>query len=96
MSNFDPEAYNHSLFSFFHILPNIPDIDQKIEYLQAHISHCADFHAPFRERTKKELKFANKPWISNSIQKSIDNKNHLYQVLQNRDDIELRRKYNKI
>ena len=96
MSNFDLEAFNHSLFSFFPILSTISDIDQKFEYLQAHISHCINFHAPLRKHTKKELKFADKPWISDSINISIDNKNRLYRILQNRDDVELKRKYNKI
>ena len=96
MSNFDLEAFNHSLFSFFPTLLTISDIDQKFEYLQTHISRCINFHAPLRKRTKKELKFADKPWISDCIKISIDNKNRLYRILQNRDDAELKKKYNKI
>ena len=39
-----------------------------------HITNCIEKHAPLRMRTRKEKKFSGKPWISESIQKSIDNK----------------------
>ena len=45
---------------------------------------------------QKELKFAAKPWISEGLQKSITNKNNLYSYLQNHDNPELKRKYNKM
>ena len=50
----------------------------------------------YENAQKKELKFAAKPWLSLSIQTSIKNKNKLYHYLQNHDDPELKRKYNKM
>ena len=32
---------------------------------------CVNNHIPLRKKTKKEEKFAYKPWISNSIKRSI-------------------------
>ena len=39
---------------------------------------CIDKHIPFRNKTKKEKKFAMKPWISNSLKKSIVERRKLY------------------
>ena len=77
MENFDADAYNNSLFSFFPSLSTRYDIDQAFSDLQTHIIDCINTHAPLRRRTKKEQKFADKPWISNCIKISIDNKNCL-------------------
>ena len=96
MENFDLEAFNNSLFTFHTTLSVSYDIDQKFTDLQTHIIDCINIHAPLRKRTKKEQKFANKPWISDSIKISIDNKNRLYRYLQNHDNLEMKRKYNKM
>ena len=47
-------------------------------------------------QTRKEQKFSGKPWISESILNSINNKNNLYKYLQTHDNHELKKKYNKM
>ena len=96
MDRFDIEAFNESLFNFPQITSSTPDLDKQFSELQTHISDCINKHAPLRKRTKKEKKFTAKPWISDCIQISIDNKNNLYQYLQKHDNAELKRKYNKM
>ena len=92
MSNFDEEAFNESLFNF---IPTSPNVNQSFAELQGHILKCINDHAPLRKRTKKEQKFMNKPWISESIQISIANKDKLYAYLQTHNNPLLKRKYNK-
>ena len=92
MKNFDHDAFNVSLSNFE---PSSSNIDQCFSQLQAHISNCIEKHAPLRKRTRKEMRFVNKPWISESIQISINNKNNLYAFLQKHDNPILKRKYNK-
>ena len=53
-------------------------LDYRFEKLNAHILHCCNMHIPLRERTKKEMKFALKPWISSSLKNSIIKKDRLY------------------
>ena len=93
MTNFDVQGFNESLFNF---QTTSSDINDKFSELQNHISQCIDRHAPFRKRTRKERKFSPKPWISSSIQTSINNKNSLYYYLQSHANEELKKKYNKM
>ena len=95
MKNFSNQEFNESIFNF--VNPDgDSDLDLKFFRLQNHITYCINKHAPLRKRTKKELRFVAKPWISNSIQISIDNKNNLYQYLLKHENHELKRKYNKM
>ena len=98
MTNFNLEAFNESLFNFSssNLWDNNTDIDTKFSDLQAHINHCTDLHAPLRKRTVAELKFSDKPWISECMKISIRNKNNLYIHLQTHNDPVLKRKYNKM
>ena len=86
MTNFDVQGFNESLFNF---QTTSSDINDKFSELQNHISQ-------FRKRTRKERKFSPKPWISSSIQTSINNKNSLYYYLQSHANEELKKKYNKM
>ena len=98
MANFNAEAFNESLFNFSasNLWDHNTDIDTKFTDLQTHIKNCIDLHAPPRKRTRKELKFSAKPWISKCLQISINNKNNLYHYLQTHNDPVLKRKYNKM
>ena len=46
--------------------------------LNKHILFCINKHIPLRKRTKKEIKFALKPWISRGLKRSIIEKQRLY------------------
>ena len=93
MTNFDIQGFNDSLFNF---QTNSANINKKFSQLQTHILECIEKHVPLRKRTRKEREFSSKPWISNSIKQSIDNKNKLYLYLQSHSNDELKRKYNKM
>ena len=58
---------------------------------------CINKHIPLRKRTKKELKFALKPWISKGLKRSIIEKQRLYKLSRtNRPDKNVRiNRYNK-
>ena len=96
MAHFDIEKFNESLSRFTPPSDRNFDIDKGFSDLQNHIRSCINAHAPLRKRNKKECRYLNKPWISESLQISIDNKNRLYERLQNRHDPTLKRKYNKM
>ena len=96
MKNFDLDAFNESLFEFHEKKSEGADLEQNFSNLQSHILECINKYAPLRKRTRKEKKFASKPWISECIQISIDNKNNLYQYLQKNDRPDLKQKYNKM
>ena len=93
MSNFDETSFNESLFDFN---STHQDIDTSFAELQNYILKCINKHAPLRKHTPKEQKFSHKPWITESMQISIVNKDKLYIHLQNYDDPVLNRKYNKM
>ena len=96
ISYFDLYAFNESLFEFHEKKSEDADLEQNFSNLQSHILECINKYAPLRKRTRKEKKFASKPWISECIQISIDNKNNLYQYLQKNDRPDLKQKYNKM
>ena len=103
MNNFSVEEFNESLLDFDISQINQDEGDENSEKIhetfsrfQAHIRKCIDKHAPLRTRTVKEKRFAAKPWISGSIQKSIANKNNLYSFLQNHPNPALKKKLNKM
>ena len=93
MKHFDAEAFNQSLSNFQR---NSSNIHHNFVDLQNHIMNCINLHAPLRERTLKEKKFQDKPWITNSMVTSMSNRDRLYTYLQNHYDPTLQRKYNKI
>ena len=95
-SHFRSDEYNDSLIEFTHIYDRNVDIHKKFSNLQEHIDKCTEAHAPTRVRTIKEQKFSSKPWISESIQNSINNKNNLYKYLQTHDNREPKKEYNKM
>ena len=95
-TNFRSDAFNDSLYDFTCEIDKNSDIHKKFYDLQIHIANCIEKHAPLRMRTKKEKKFSGRPWISESIRISINNKNNLYKFLLTHDDQELQKKYNKM
>ena len=95
-TNFRSDDFNDSLFDFLHKVDVNSDIHKKFSDLQNHIALCIEKHAPLRMRTRKEQKFSGKPWISESLQISIDNKNNLYKYLLTHNNPDLKKKYNKM
>ena len=75
---FDSEKFNESLNNFTYSDSDILDVC--FYNLHNHFLNCVNDHLPLKKRTKKELKFALKPWITNSIKKSINEKNRLYKL----------------
>ena len=74
--NFDCDAFNESLINFTDV--ELLDLDSRIEAFHSHILSCLNRHIPLRKRTKRETKFALKPWISRALQKSIQVKKRLH------------------
>ena len=54
------------------------DVNSSFNVFLKHINILLDKFAPFKKISKYKLKFKSKPWISNSIQKSICTKNKYF------------------
>ena len=54
------------------------DVNSSFNVFLKHINILLDKFAPFKKISKYKLKFKSKPWISNSIQKSICAKNKYF------------------
>ena len=95
--NFDSEKFNHSLSQF--TICETDDLDSSFENLHSHFLNCLNEHIPLRKRTKKESKFRFKPWISNSLKKSIKERNRLYRLSrinhQDQSQSQRKRTYNR-
>ena len=93
--NFDSEKFNESLSRF--TANDSDDLDTNFHNLHIHFLKCLDNHAPLRKRTNKELKFALKPWISNSIKRSIKKRNRLQRLsrINHPNQMNRRTKYNR-
>ena len=72
-------------------------IDNQFEQLHAHILNCINRHTPMRKLSKKEIKFMDKPWISNSLQNSIDYRYHLFKLSRRNipNQQQIKKHYNK-
>ena len=75
---FDSEKFNESLNNFKY--SDTDNLDVCFYNLHNHFLNCVNEHLPLKKRTKKELKFALKPWITNSIKKSINERDRLYKL----------------
>ena len=93
--NFDIESLNRSLNNFIDI--ELQDLDTRFENLHTHILSCLNKHIPLRKRTKKEMKFAFKPWITRALQISIVERARLFRVSRevHPNQSERKKKYNK-
>ena len=92
---FDNEAFNHSLGEFN---DNESDtLDIRFYNLHRHISSCINTHLPWHRRTKRECAFADKPWISRGLQRSILERKRLYRISREThpNQRERKKKYNK-
>ena len=76
--NFNREAFNESLSDFNDITTQ--SLDSRFFNLNKHLLSCINKHIPLRKRTKKEMKFALKPWISKGLKRSIIEKQRLYRL----------------
>ena len=76
--NFDSEKFNAALARF--TVSETEDLDTNFYNLHNHFVNCVNHHIPMRKRSKRELKFAMKPWISNSMKKSIVERNRLHRL----------------
>ena len=76
--DFNLEDFNASLRDF---QDNVGDnLDTRFEKLNAHILSCINKHIPLRKRTRKEMQFALKPWITYGLKKSILKRNRLFRL----------------
>ena len=60
-----------------------------------HLRKCIDKFAPLRRISRKEYRFKQKPWISESIKKSIQIKNRLKKLVLHHNRSDLRDTYIK-
>jgi len=73
------------------------DIDTRMVNFHNHMLSCINHHIPLRSKTKKEKKFSLKPWISNSLKRSITKRKELYTLSRENhpDQSARKRNYNK-
>ena len=73
------------------------NLDTRFEKLNSYIVSCINKHIPLRKRTKKERKFAMKPWITRGLRRCIIKKERLFRLTRvNQINQHKRiRKYNK-
>ena len=76
--NLNSAKFNESLSHF--TCSDTENIDVCFYNLHNHFLNCVNNHIPLRKRTKRELKFALKPWITNSMKKSINERARLYRL----------------
>ena len=91
------QELHNSLNRFTQFSFETDDLDTKCEKISSHILSCVNKHIPLRKRTKKELKFAMKPWISRHLRKCISKKDRLYRIsrISHYNQSARKRKYNK-
>ena len=75
---FNSEDFNKSLREFKD--NETEHLDIRFEKLNSHIVSCVNKHIPLRKRTKKERKFAVKPWITSSLKRCIFKKEKLFRL----------------
>ena len=76
--NFNSDKFNESLSRF--TVSDSDNLDTNFHNLHNHFVNCVNHHIPMRKRSKRELKFAMKPWISNSMKNSIVERNRLHRL----------------
>lgn len=86
--SFDVENYKRDI-SNINIAPHLEDNDLDTIYNIFHdqLVEVIDSHAPYKILSKKEMKWSQKPWLSQGIQKSIKVKNSLYRKYVKTKDI---------
>ena len=77
-SNFNSEAFNESIRRFNDI--KTQSLDSRFYNFNVHLLTCINEHIPLRKRTKREIRFAMKPWISNGLKRSINERRRLYNL----------------
>ena len=73
------EDFNNQEFSFLEL--NNMDINAKFDRFLEVLSSLSDKHASITKRSKKEIKFKNKPWIKCKIQKMIKSRDKILHKL---------------
>ena len=93
--NFDNDAFNNSLSEFRD--SESDTLDARFYNLHCHILSCINTHLPWRKRTNRESAFADKPWISRGLQRSILERKRLYRISRetHQNQTERIKKYNK-
>ena len=73
------------------------ELDSNFEHFHVHYWNCPNEPAPVRNKRKKELKFAMKPWISQSLKRSILERARLYRLsrIPHPDQNQRKTKYNR-
>ena len=76
--NFNIDRFNDDLCKFND--DESENLDIRFQKFHSHLQSCVNSNLPLRKRTKKEIKFAHKPWISSGLKKSIYERNRLYRL----------------
>ena len=63
--NFNIDRFNDDLGKFND--DESENLDTRFQKFHNHLQSCVNSNLPLRKRTKKEIKFAHKPWISNGL-----------------------------
>lgn len=79
-NNFDMDQFLQDLSQELRPLREVEtdDLDIHTETFLSIFKNTLNIHAPLRKRSRKEQKLHSKPWITNGILKSIQNKNRLF------------------
>ena len=94
-SNFSIDVFHNELSKFdIDIHQNLP-IDEKFTAFHNHFQKCVDKCAPLRKVSRKEFKSRQTPWISNSLETSINFKNWLYILIRHHNPSDLEQYYKR-
>ena len=94
-SNFDQESFENKISNFDLNYSQIYEINDKFSAFHNHFRKCIDKFSPLRGISGKEYRFKQKPWISESIKKSIQIKNRLKKLVLHHNRSDLRDTYIK-
>ena len=94
-SNFSVDSFRDDV-SIQNFHNNFTDVNDKFNDFYFKLEGCINRHAPIKQLTQKQLKYASKPWISPEIQKLIRIRNNIFKRKKNDPhNLNIRRLYNK-
>ena len=84
MRNFNQQQFLEELESkmetFFTNVPTCTPAEELWNHFEEIFQNAVLRHAPFRKRTKREIKLQSKPWMTKAIKKSIMCKNTMFEI----------------
>ena len=94
MRNFSPHCFNEDIRINFEMNESRHSaMNEKFELLHEIIIKSIDKNAPKRGLTKKELSAGYKSWFTSDLTQRINEKNHLYFLIQKKNKTELINEY---